>query len=164
MIIISIKIDLTTIANEQTENENWSKTTTVSLTSNNLHTLTTQNVHISSLVMRTKQQYEHISLNTQSQSMKPYPSSNTIVNEQSTISTTIETTVSNQQTTFLPSSHQTTTMMMTPNKLITTVMQSQDDDIQTTSSDNPISITDSTFTSSKRFSFVNFVNFFLLFL
>jgi len=150
LIIISIKIDLTTIANEQTENENWPKTTTVILTSNNLHTLTTENVHISSSVMRTKQEYEHISLSTQSQSMKPYPSSNTIVNEQSTISTTIQTTVSNQQTTFLPSSHQTTTMMTTANKLITTVMQSQED-IQTTSSDNPIIIADSTFTSSKIF-------------
>jgi len=147
LISISIKIDSTTISNEPTENENWPKPTTVILTSNNLHTLTTQNVHISSSIMKTKQQYEYISLHTQSQSMKPYLSSNTIVNEQSTISTT----VSNQQTTFPPSHHYATTMMMTVNKLITT-MQSQEA-IQTSSTNPMTSIVDSTSTLSKNFFF-----------
>ncbi len=151
MISISIKIDSTTISTEPTENENWSKPTTVILTSNNLHTLTTQNVHISSSIMKTKQQYEYISLHTQSQSMKPYLSSNTIVNEQSTISTTIPTTVSNQQTTFPPNHHYATTMMMTVNKFITT-MQSQEA-IQTSSTNPMTSIVDSTLTLSKNFFF-----------
>jgi hypothetical protein len=109
--------------------------------------------------MRTTQQYEHISLNTQSKSMKPYPSSTTIVNEQSTISTTttIETTVSNQQTTFLPDSSHHETTMMTENKLITT-MKSQED---FRTSNNPMSTVDSTSTLSKDFFFLpKFSNFF----
>jgi hypothetical protein len=101
--------------------------------------------------MKTKQQYEYISLHTQSQSMKPYLSSNTIVNEQSTISTTIPTTVSNQQTTFPPNHHYATTMMMTVNKFITT-MQSQEA-IQTSSTNPMTSIVDSTLTLSKNFFF-----------
>ena len=156
MIIISIKIDLTTaITNEQTENENWTQTTTVILTTNNLHTLTSENVHISSSsVMRTTEQYERISFNTQSKSMKPYPSLNTIVNEQSTISTTVHTTtISNQPTTFLPSSHDETSMMMTTaNNLVTTIQS--EEDIQT-SSDNPMtSVLDNISTLSRsRFFF-----------
>jgi len=137
----------TTITNEQTENENWKKMTTVILTSNNLHTLTTPNLHISSSVMRTTQQYEHISSNTQSQSMKSYPSSNTIVNEQST---TI-------QTTFSPSTHQPTTMiMMTENKLIPTTQSQEDtspviDSTSTLAQETTISIPEET-------SFTNFIN------
>jgi len=137
----------TTITNEQTENENWKKMTTVILTSNNLHTLTTPNLHISSSVMRTTQQYEHISSNTQSQSMKSYPSSNTIVNEQST---TI-------QTTFSPSTHQPTTMiMMTENKLIPTTQTQEDtspviDSTSTLAQETTISIPEET-------SFTNFIN------
>jgi hypothetical protein len=164
LIIISIKIDSTTITNEHTENENWPKMTTVSLTSNNLQTLTTtQNVHISSSVMRTKQQYERIPINTQSQSMKPYPSLNTIVNDQSTISTTtttIQTTISNQQTTFLPNIHDATTeiiMMTTIDKLITTMGSEVDN--QTSSNDPMISTVDSTSTLSKNlFFFIKLLN------
>lgn len=81
--------------------------------------------------MRTKQQYEeYISPTTQSQSMKPYPSSNTIVNEQSMI----QTTVSNQQSTTT-TSHHPTTMMTTENQLITT-MKNEEQDIPFSSSDN----------------------------
>jgi hypothetical protein len=102
--------------------------------------------------MRTKQQSEHTYPNLQSQSMKPYPSSNTIFNDQSTMSTTIQATVSHQQTTFLPSTHHTTTMMMTTeNKLITT-MQNQED-IQTSSNNLMTSVVDST---SKSFFSLNF--------
>ncbi|CAF0744238.1 unnamed protein product [Rotaria sordida] len=113
--------DLTTITNEQTENGYWPEKTVI-LTSNNLHTLTTQNVDMSSSIMRTKQN-EYIHPDTQS--MKTYPSSNIIVNEHATISTTIQTTISNQQTTFAPSSHHFTTMMTTENEL-TTIMESQE--------------------------------------
>lgn len=171
--IISIKIDSTTVANEHKENENWStKTTTVSLTSNNLQTLTTPNVHISSSVMRTEQQYERIPINTQSQSMKPYPSLNTIVNDQSTTTTTTvqTTTLSNKQTTFLSTSnhHQypTTEMMVmtTINKLITTM--TNEEDIQTSSDNLMTSTIDSTSTLSKSvfFHFIKFFNSFYSFL
>jgi hypothetical protein len=94
--------------------------------------------------MRTKQQNEHISSNTQS--MKSYPSSNTIVNEQSTILTTIQTTVSNQQTTFAPSSHHSTTIVTTEDELITT-MESQEY-IQALSNNPNTSVADSTPTLS----------------
>ncbi|CAF2700774.1 unnamed protein product [Rotaria sp. Silwood2] len=120
--------NLTTITNEQTENEYWPETTVI-LTSNNLHTLTTQNVHMSSSIMGTKQN-EHVYSDTQS--MKTYPSSDTIANEQTTISTTMQTTVfnqqttvSNQQTTLAPNSHHFTTTMTTKNEL-TTIMESQE--------------------------------------
>lgn len=129
--------------------------TTVSLTSNNLQTLTTtQNVHISSSVMRTKQQYERIPINTQSQSMKPYPSLNTIVNDQSTISTTIRTTISNQQTTLLPNIHDATTeiMLTTMNKLITTMGSEEEN--QTSSTDPMTSTVASTSTLSKNLFFL----------
>ncbi|CAF4528485.1 unnamed protein product [Rotaria sp. Silwood1] len=145
--------NLTTITNEQTENEYWPQTTVI-LTSNNLHTLTTQNVHMSSSIMRTKQN-EHIYSDTQS--MKTYPSSDTIPNEQTTvstttiqttisneqttISTTIQTTISNQQTTFAPSSHHFTTMMTTKNEL-TTIMESQEY-VETSSNSAMISIVES---------------------
>jgi len=148
--------NLTTITNEQTENENWQKTT-VSLTSNNLHTLTTQNVHISSSVMRTKQQNEHISSNIQS--MKPYPSSNTIVNEQSIISTTVQTTISNQQTTFVPKIHHTTIIMTAENELMT-IMKSQEY-IQTSSNNamtSVVDIRDNTTSMPEETSFTTFIN------
>jgi hypothetical protein len=125
------------------------------LTSNNLDTLTTQNVHISSSIMRTKQQNEHISPNIQS--TKPYPSSNTIVNEQSIISTTVESTMSNQQTTVIPKIHHSATRMTTSNDLMTT-MKSQEY-IQT--STNPMTnIVDSTSILSKGvfFLFLYFLN------
>jgi hypothetical protein len=96
--------------------------------------------------MRTKQQNEHLSSNVQS--MKSYPSSNTIVNEQSTILTTIQTTVSNQQTTFAPSSHQSTTVVTTEDGLITT-MESQEY-IQALSNNPNTSVVDSTSTLSNN--------------
>jgi hypothetical protein len=87
--------------------------------------------------MRTKQQYEeYVSHTTQSPSMKPYPSSNTIFNDQSMSSTTIQTTVSNQPAS---STYHHTTMMMTmitKNQLITTTKN--EEDIQITSSDKPM--------------------------
>ena len=113
---------MTTIANEQTENEN-SLQTIVIVTSNNLDMLKTQNVHTSSSAMRTEQN-EHISTNTQS--MKPYPSLNTIVNEQSTISTSVQTTMSNQQTTFVTNSHPSTNVVTTENELKSTMKRSSD--------------------------------------
>ncbi|CAF0996207.1 unnamed protein product [Adineta steineri] len=132
--------NLTTIANEQVENENWQKTT-VNLTSNNLHTLTTQNIHISSSIMRTKQRTEHIPLTTQS--MKSYPSLSTIANEQSTIFTTIQTTVSNEEIIYVPSSHHSTATMTPDADGIITTMKSQEYTL--TSSNNPqTSIFDST--------------------
>jgi beta-lactam-binding protein with PASTA domain len=122
---------------------------TVSLTSNNLHRLTTQNVHISSLIMRIKPQNEYISLNTQS--MKPYPSSNTIVNEQSTI----QTTISNQQTSFIPSSHQFTSVMMKKKELMTTIKDQER--IQTSSNNQMTNVANSTLpTLSKSVFFLPF--------
>ena len=78
--------------------------------------------------------------------MKPYPSLNTIVNDKSTISTTIQTTVSDQQTTFRFSSYPPTSMR-TENQLITTM--SSEEDVQTSSTDKPI--TTSMFNSPSTF-------------
>ncbi len=84
--------------------------------------------------MRTKQPNEHISSNIQS--MKPYPSSNTIANEQSIISTTVETT-------FIPNIHHTTA----ENDSMTT-MKSQE--YIETSSGNPMThVVDNTSIYSK---------------
>ncbi|CAF3788279.1 unnamed protein product [Rotaria magnacalcarata] len=85
----------TTITNEQTENEYLPKTTVI-LTSNNLHMLSTENVHMSSSIMSTKQN-ENIS--PDAQTMKTYPSLSTIVNEESSSSTTAQKTISNQEST-----------------------------------------------------------------
>ena len=125
-IFISIKIDLTTLFDEQKE-DNW-QTSTVTLTSHHLHRFTSQNVHLSSSIMRTKQPNEQTSSNAQT--MKPYPSSDTLFNEQSTISTTVQTVKGNQQTTARSTDHSSETIITTDSEFITT----QGNRIETTTS------------------------------
>jgi len=100
-------------------------TTTVILTSDHFEGETTKmvNLHRSSLIMHTKEMNDE-DFSSQTLSMKPYPSSNTITNEPSTSSTTSTTvqtsTATTTQTTGRPSSQQTKTVITIDNEVRTT--------------------------------------------
>lgn len=81
-IIILIIID--------SDEKNWEKNSFLPINND-------QQIHTSSSIIETQKENPHISTNAQS--MKSYPSSNTIVNEQST-SPTIQTSMSNQPLTI----------------------------------------------------------------
>ena len=138
-IFISIKIDLTTLSDEQNE-DNW-QTSTVTLTSHHLHRLTSHSVHLSSSIMRTKQANEQTSSNAPT--MKPYPSSATLFNEQSTIAATVQTVKGNQQDTARSTDHSSETIITTTDsefvttqgnriETATSVTQEKDDNDTTT--------------------------------
>ncbi|UJR33468.1 hypothetical protein I4U23_020913 [Adineta vaga] len=129
------KENLTTISNEQRENENWRKTT-VSLTSYNLPMLTTANVHISSSssIMRTEQQNEYTSHPTST--IKSSISTNKITNEQ-TVTKYIRQTTDTSKVDL-------STIIQSTEELITT-MKSQEH-LSSTSNNLDTSIIDSTST------------------
>lgn len=124
-IFISIKIDLTTLSDEQNE-DNW-QTSTVTLTSHHLHRFTSHNVHLSSSIMRTKQANEQTS--SKAPTTKPYPSSATLFNEQSTIAATVQTVKGNQQDTVRSTDYSSETIITTTDREFVTT---QDDRIETT--------------------------------
>lgn len=105
VIFISIKIDLTTIFDEE-KKDNW-QTSTVILTTDHFDQFTNENTHLSSKIMKTKQS------NEQRTTMKPYPPSNTIVNEQTTTLKIVQTTSNNQKDTELLTTDPITTMTRT---------------------------------------------------
>ena len=138
-IFISIKLDLTTLFDEQKEDNR--QTTTVTLTSHNFHRLTTPNVYTSSsssssssspTTMRTKQQTERIS--SSAPTMKPYPLSHGSVNEPSSVSTTLQTSTSNQASTLILSNRRPSQPLITTNGELLTA---QNERIQTADTRSP---------------------------
>ena len=97
------------------------QTSTVTLTSDHFNRFTTETVHPSSTMMRTKQSNEQKTSTVLS--MKPYPSTNTMDNEQSTTLTTVQTTTINEMSTERErtSSEAIETEMMTEYTSTTTV-------------------------------------------
>lgn len=129
-IFFSIKIDLTRDFGQKEVNDVSSEdkveyrptTTTVILTSDHFEGDTTKmtNLHRSSLIMHTKEMNDE-DFSSQTLSMKPYPSSNTITNEPSTSSTTSTTvqtsTVTTTKTTGRPHFDRTKTVITTDNEV-----------------------------------------------
>lgn len=129
-LFLSIKIDLTREFDENEEksegnSEQWTTSTVaIPMTSDRFKddTSTMDNLHLSSLIIRTIEVNEQY-LSSQTLSMKPYPSLNTITNEPLTSSTTSPiqtTTATTTVTTVKASTEHTKTVITIDNELRTT--------------------------------------------